>query len=55
MSKTIKFTIVPNDLIDKYIELFDQKQLKAVFVLIRQAHEIGLKNGRNEVYDELEK
>ena len=43
-----EFTAIPNDLVDKYIKLFDENQLKAVLDLIKQAYEAGLNYGRNE-------
>jgi len=41
-------TAVPNDLVDKYIKIFNEKQLKAVMNLIRQSYLAGLEIGRNE-------
>lgn len=39
---------VPNDLMDKYMKLFDEKQLEAVMDLIKQTYKAGLEIGRNE-------
>ena len=40
---------VPNDLIDKYMPLFNkEKQLLAVMDLIRQSYRAGLQIGREE-------
>jgi len=42
------FIAIPNDLVDKYMRLFDGKQLEAVTNLIRQTFKAGLDYGRNE-------
>jgi len=43
-----EFTAIPNDLVDKYMRLFDGKQLEAVMDLIKQTFKAGLDYGRNE-------
>ena len=39
---------VPNDLADKYMRIFNGKQLEAVMDLIRQTYKAGVSDGRNE-------
>lgn len=39
---------VPNDLVDKYMRLFNKKQFIAVMDLIQQTYRAGLKIGRDE-------
>jgi hypothetical protein len=39
---------IPNDLVDKYMPLFNRKALLAVIDLIKQSYEVGLELGRSE-------
>lgn len=41
-------TAIPNDLVDKYMKIFNKKQLEAVIDLIRQSYKAGLEIGRKE-------
>lgn len=41
-------TAIPNDLVDKYIKIFNEEQLEAVFDLIGQSYRAGLEIGRKE-------
>lgn len=44
-------TVVPNDLVDKYLHLFKRKeQWNAVLDLIKQSYRAGLQIGRSEKY-----
>ena len=47
------FTTIPNDLVDKYMELFNHEQLKAVIDLIKQSYKAGFENGKTDMYDEM--